>query len=288
MKKVAFLTSSKLPNLIPDERPLLQEFQKRRFKAYPVVWDKESDWDQYDYVLVRNPWDYFHKSEQFIRVLHQIKSSKALLINKFETMIWNLDKSYMEELMNKDIPVTPTFKIEKFSQERFDEILMLIKSEEFVIKPVIGASGVDTFKKKTTLSSEEREQLLETFIDRDVLIQPFIKSILTEGEYSFMFFNKRYSHAVRKVAKTGEFRIQEEHGGRVEPYRASLQELEQVQMMLEKIEHEHFYARVDVVKDDKGQLILMEMELLEPQLFFTWGSNSASLFVDEFIKVFGR
>jgi hypothetical protein len=61
MKKVAFLTSSTLKDLIPDERPLLQEFQARRFKAYPVIWDQEENWDQYDFVLVRNPWDYFQR-----------------------------------------------------------------------------------------------------------------------------------------------------------------------------------------------------------------------------------
>jgi glutathione synthase/RimK-type ligase-like ATP-grasp enzyme len=194
----------------------------------------------------------------------------------------------MIELMNKGLPVTPTFKIENFSEERLDEILMLIKHEEFVIKPVVGASGVDTFKKKTKLSLEEKEQLITTFNERDVLIQPFIKSVVSEGEYSFMFFNRKYSHAVRKIAKTGEFRIQEEHGGRVEPYRSNVKELEQIENILNQIDHEFFYARVDVVKDDKGNFMLMEIELLEPQLFFTWGQSSASLFVDEFIKVFGR
>jgi glutathione synthase/RimK-type ligase-like ATP-grasp enzyme len=75
-------------------------------------------------------------------------------------------------------------------------------------------------KRKPSLVLEEKEQLITTFNERDVLIQPFIKSVVSEGEYSFMFFNRKYSHAVRKIAKTGEFRIQEEHGGRVEPYRS--------------------------------------------------------------------
>ncbi len=288
MKKIGLLTSSHFPDLIPDERPLIEEFKRNRFKVEPLIWDAKHNWDEYDHLIIRNTWDYFSKYEKFLRTLKDIQDSQSLLLNPYETMLWNLDKTYMEELMLSGVPTIPTFKISHFNEERLHEILMLLKTDEFVIKPVVGASGHDTYKKSVSMSTEEKAFLIERLGGRDIIIQPFMPSVQTDGEYSFVFFNQKFSHAVKKIPKTGEFRIQEEHGGRAEAYRPHHREVEEIIPLLKAVKHEHFYARVDVVKDQKGKYVIMEVELVEPQLFFTWGSNSASLFVTEFVKTYGR
>ncbi len=282
MDRIAFLTCEKFPQLIPEEQALLDEFKKNHFYTQAVVWSEEIDWNEFNFVIVRNPWDYFSRYEQFLRVLKDIKDSKATLINSYETILWNLDKTYLETLTFEGIPTVPTFKIEKFNQEKFEDILMLIKAQEFVIKPVVGASGVDTFRKKVSLDMSEVEHLLSVFQNRDVLVQPFMPNIISQGEISFIFFNDKFSHAIKKTAKAGEFRIQEEHGGSVEVYKPSDKEVELALQILMACSRDYFYARVDVVEDEKGQLRLMELELVEPQLFFKYSEEASSLFVQEF------
>ncbi|MBL7664839.1 MAG: hypothetical protein JNM93_06865 [Bacteriovoracaceae bacterium] len=284
MKKIAFLTSKILRNLIPDEQPLVQEFLSRRYSIEPIIWDQHKNWNEFDFVIVRNTWDYIDKYDLFLQVLKEIKASSAKLINPYETLVWNSNKTYLEELTLKGVPVVTSFQIKQLNLERLQEILMMVKTEDFVIKPTVGAGGQDTFRMKTTLTTEEQEMLLKALGGRDVLIQPFIQSILTEGEYSYVFVNKKFSHAILKTAKAGEFRIHEEFGGRVDSYRPTHQEIEEVTSILNKIPYPMFYCRIDVARNEKGKLVLMELEAVEPQLFFTWSSNSANLFVDEFQK----
>ncbi len=281
--KIAFLTSKEHPHLIEDEKSLLDEFQRKGIEFQIVVWDQCDNWEQFNYVIVRNPWDYYIHYEKFVRVLNDIHHSGAKLVNPYTTLIWNMDKSYMLELMEKGLNVVPTFIIDNFNQEKFEELLLLIKTNEFVIKPMVSGSGLHTYRKLTSLSSEEMNQLCDIFSGQSVLIQPFIEAILSEGELSFIFFGGEFSHAIKKTAKKGEFRIQAEHGGKVEIYIPNEDEIKEAKKFVDNCGYECLYSRVDLVAD-KGELKLMELELVEPQLFFSWDKKAAALFVEKFIS----
>ena len=143
-----------------------------------------------------------------------------------------------------------------------------------MVKPLVGASGYDTF----LLDSKDSGIDVSVLLGREVIIQPFMKDILTEGEISFLYFKGNYSHSVIKSAGNGDFRIQEEHGGKVKRYIASKEELTYIDNILSKVEYEWSYARVDVVRSE-GKLLLMELELIEPELFFRFSDNGESALI---------
>ena len=132
----------------------------------------------------------------------------------------------------------------------------------------MGASGRNTF----CLEHENFNQDINALVGEDVLIQPFVSSIKTIGEYSFIFFGGKFSHGIIKTPKDGEFRIQEEHGGHVKKYEPSNEELVQVKTILAFLKYPCLYARVDVVKVE-NKFELMELELIEPELFFRFSEN---------------
>jgi glutathione synthase/RimK-type ligase-like ATP-grasp enzyme len=136
-----------------------------------------------------------------------------------------------------------------------------------VIKPVIGANGDKAFRIAPEDSPQRREMISACFGDRRAMVQKFMPMILTEGEFSLFFFNGEFSHAILKTPAEGEFRCQEEHGGDIQPVAPEPQLLIRAQQALEALPETLLYARVDLVRNDENDFLVMELELIEPSMY---------------------
>lgn len=270
MKNLTILTDLVNKDLVPDEQGLEEIFLKNNIKTNVVIWD-QIDWTKSKNILIRSPWDYSEKSELFKSKLNEAHKAGCNIIHKPEVIYWNMDKSYLNELAEKT-NVVKTICIDNFEIKNimgyFDEL-----GDTLVFKPKVGAGGRDTFK----IHKDEDKSLLNVLKNTSVLIQSYIPSIVDEGEYSFIFFNGKFSHSVLKNAAEGEFRVQDNHGGVVKAYTPKNDELSIISQMLASIPYKTIYARVDVVRHE-GSFALMEMEIIEPELFFRFSEDGMSNF----------
>lgn len=266
--KVILISDEKL--LRSDDQNLPTAFEAAGHQVEVVDWRQlDGKKTQADFALIRTPWDYASKPKEFLQLLNDLKNNNCKVVHDPGLVQWNMDKKYLSDFYIQGYPVVPTYMIEKFELAKLKEADSKLPSR-FVVKPRIGASGKDTF---LVSKNEDFTQKLQPLIGIDVLVQPFVASIQTEGEYSFLYFKEQFSHAVVKTAQKGEFRIQEMHGGRVQAYTPTQSELITVTELLTDLKLDTIYARVDVVRVD-GQFQLMELEVIEPELFFRFGDSA--------------
>ncbi|MBY0516669.1 MAG: hypothetical protein K2P81_07170 [Bacteriovoracaceae bacterium] len=278
MKKMALLTSRALKNLIPDESRLLKIAKEHDLEFHPLIWDEPQDWKNFDAVVVRTPWDYVEKKEKFISVLKEIESLGVRLINPLKTLTWNFDKKYLLELQELGLPVPKTLILKQTS---VIEDLKKFKND-VVVKPVISAGGFETYHlTQNDIKSFDWKKL--PWDTHEFMAQEFLPAILTEGEYSLLFFNGEFSHALRKTPKQGEFRVQDDHGGRVHAWQPSKLELSESLSILNKIPYPFSYCRLDLAKNPEGKLMIMEIELIEPELFFRFSDHGEAKFVQSLL-----
>ncbi len=153
---------------------------------------------------------------------------------------------------------------------------------EIVVKPVIGANADDAFRLAREGSPELRAQVLSRFRSRMALVQPFLHSVVDSGEYSLFYFAGQYSHAVIKIPAAGDFRVQEEHGGVIRSTRPDQDCLAAGEKAMSAIPNPTLYARVDLARLATGQLAVMEVELIEPSLYFLYDNQSPQRFAEAF------
>ena len=268
MKRCAFLTIDDLTEYVNDDQLALDQLAHNGWDARSISWhSKDVDWDAFDLVIVRSTWDYYEAPERFVDVLGQIDASSARLENALDIIVWNLDKTYLKDLQGKGIPVVPTRWGSRLTASGWQDILDQHSSTSFIIKPVISANAKDTFLVNTSRDVSQHQRILQTFAEKKYMVQPFVKSIVEEGEYSLFFFNGAYSHSILKTPKTNDFRVQEEHGGRIVAVHPHSTLIEQALEILQTLPTPLLYARVDLVRIESGDYALMELELIEPSLY---------------------
>jgi glutathione synthase/RimK-type ligase-like ATP-grasp enzyme len=265
MKNLAVLTDSLHPNLIQDDQVLFAAFESQGIKLIPIIWD-QSDWSLYQNILIRSPWDYALKRDLFIQKVKECSRKNVNLIHSPEIVLWNIDKSYLANFSGPSTIATLIF--DNFIFENLDLAFAKL-GPELVLKPKVGAGGKDTYR----LSSVAEKEKCQNLLGKSVIIQPFIESVVTEGEYSFIYFGRQFSHAILKKAKSGEFRVQDDHGGSVYAYTPTQAELHEVDQILASLHFKTDYARVDVVRGS-NHFLVMEIELIEPELFFRFSREA--------------
>ena len=147
-----------------------------------------------------------------------------------------------------------------------------------MITPQVGANAEDTFVLTDPVPGGKLDELAATFAGRPHFLQPFVASVRTEGEYSLFYFGLEYSHAILKVPAAGDFRSQEEHGAEILPFEAPTSLRDAGDRIMKLVEPAPVYARADFVRDEQGRFLLMELELIEPSLYFRADSESPRRF----------
>ena len=285
-KKCALLTMKDLSKFECYDNLIVNPLEEMGWICDQVPWDtnKLIDWDQYDSVIIRSTWNYQENFLKFINVLKEINSSSADLQNPIDIVEWNLNKQYLKDLENKKIKIVPSQWFNNFIPKEIIQSFLNFNSKKIIIKPCISANADYTYilEEKTALS--KLNTLKKDFIDKEFIIQPFIQDIKNEGEYSLIYFGNTLSHVLLKTPKVGDFRVQEEHGGTlksiINPEQALIRFGKNV---INKLPRACLYSRVDIVRN-KNEFLLMEVELIEPSLYFNMDSKSPKKFVEVFNK----
>lgn len=276
--KCAFLTMDSLEGYQCYDHLAIKPLANLGWLADEVSWRKEGvNWDQYDLVVIRSPWDYQKDFSKFLEVLKTIENSSAQLANPLHVVNWNINKKYLKELDTKGVEIVPTIWRDTIVAEEINDFFEHFSTEEIIIKPCISAGAYDTFRIKRDNFQSSSTKLVQLFTNRDCMVQPFMPAILSEGEFSIFYFNNEFSHAILKTPTDDDFRVQEEHGGRlskIEP-EAKLKLL--AEKVLSAIDSRLLYARLDFVRSATG-FALMEAELIEPSLYFNLDPDSPERF----------
>jgi len=283
-KPVALITWAGLPQGAESEQLLLPLLAASGVNARMVDWrDTSVAFSSFDLVVLRSCWDYHLHANEFTEWLLRTKRV-ATVLNKVDTILWNSNKFYLRELEERGIQIAPTCFVS--SGEEFDHRhLQKIQSwTKVVVKPAISASAHKTwvFELRNLPSADELAELMG---GADFLVQQFIPEIQTQGEISFIYIDGHYSHAVLKRPAIDDFRVQQEHGGSAElftPSASLLQEANAIAAAVEQV-NDSLYCRLDAVEKD-SKLILMELELIEPELFLGLAKGAAERFATAIAK----
>lgn len=285
MKSIAFVTYKKFPELSESDILLVEWFKKIEYEAVSTPWDDpQIDWKKFDYVIIRSCWDYHERIDEFYLWLDLLEKLHVKVFNPLPIIRWNSNKKYLLDLEKKDIPIVPTRILKIYSHVSVKDLFNNNIYQEIVVKPVFGASAYKVISIKQNNLEEGQKQVDRLLSKTDVLVQPLMREVMNDGEYSFMFFNKKYSHAMIKRPKNGGFITNYHLGGTESPIIPSLSLTEQAKKIIEKIDSPLLYARVDGI-DCNGILTLMELELIEPHLFLDQDEDSPKRFVQALLKL---
>jgi glutathione synthase/RimK-type ligase-like ATP-grasp enzyme len=267
MNNCAFLTLDERGDYVIDDEHLINPLAELGWQVSTVSWRQtEIPWHEFEAVIIRSTWDYWDDVPAFLDVLRRI-DRESRLMNSLEIVQWNLEKTYLAGLERKGIGIVPTIWPVEVTPDSFPSFSEQLACDALVIKPVIGANGDKAFRVSPDDSRQRREMISACFSDRRALVQRFMPSILTEGEFSLFFFNGAFSHAILKTPAESEFRCQEEHGGNIQPVVPEPQLLKRAQQALEALPETLLYARVDLVRNDENDFLVMELELIEPSMY---------------------
>ncbi|MFV5695646.1 ATP-grasp domain-containing protein [Flavobacterium sp. LB3P122] len=282
--KIAILTCEKLPDLNPEDQKLIPVLAKHNIEAKPVIWsDKTINWSDFDYLIFRNTWDYFEKETEFNIWLDHIEKSGIKTLNPIEIIKQNIHKFYLREMEKQGITILPTVFIDKTDN------LNLAKRipshwKKAVIKPAFSAGSYLTEVFERSDIEKINEQYTAIASQKELLLQEFMPQIQTLGETSFIFFNKKFSHAVNKKPVDGDFRVQSLFGGKYNLVQPSLEMVEKAQKVVDTFKDNLLYARVDGILID-NELYLMEIECIEPDLYFNLSEGSLDRFVTAIVEL---
>ncbi len=281
MSRIAFLTMDSLAEFVSYDELVADCLEARGIQVDNVSWRSRTvKWDDYEMVIIRSPWDYQQAADDFITVLESIDASAAVLWNPLEVVRWNVRKTYLQELQDRGITIVPTQFVQSPTVSQMRGMFEVFASDQIVIKPVVGANANDTFWLRQDSSAAELQEIEALYSRRLALLQPFIPSVIEYGETSLVFFGGEYSHSVLKTPQTGDFRVQEEHGSRIQSIVPDPALIEFSRRILAPIPQRTLYARVDLVELPNGQPAVMELELIEPSLYLSYDTDSAARFAD--------
>jgi len=270
-----------IQNILTEEGLLIEALAHYDLKVIRKSWsDPNFNWLSTKYACFRSTWDYFDRYQEFNSWLHQT-ASKLQFINPVKLVQWNLDKHYLADLQLKGIPVVKTWFMEPGSTNKLEVIAKEIETDELVLKPAISGAARHTYRIKKTKISGYESIFQQLTSQETMMVQPFIKSILNKGEISIMMFGARYSHAVLKKGKPGDFRVQDDFGGKVYEYQPTEEAIELAVNTVNTCPELPFYARIDLVWDNDNKLVVSELELVEPELFFRNKPVAAELLARE-------
>ena len=286
--KCIYLSMDSLEDFVSDADLSVPAMQALGWTVEKRSWrDTSVDWDGVDLVYVCTPWDYHEYLDDFLQLLERIDASNALLANDLETIRWNAVKSYLRDLERRGFPIVPTRWHDELTEDCVQAAFAAFDAERIVIKPLIGANAMDTHVLDAG-NGVVTDALSRAYRDRRFMLQPFLEPVRAVGEYSLFFFDHEYSHAILKVPKQGDFRTQEEHGSDILACAAPAELIALAQDIVDSNPRPLAYARPDFVPMPDGRFLLMELELVEPSLYFRTDPSSTERFARAMTNFYRR
>lgn len=285
MKRICFLSAACMfpghPQFREDHwehdlefAPMQKACATRGIDLQVAIWDDPGlDSEAYDAFLIGTTWDYAEKPQEFLATLELLASAKPLF-NPLPIVRWNMDKKYLNDLSAKGAPVVPTLWRDRADAATIAASFDELETDEIVVKPVVGASAW----RQARLSRGQPLPPAEDLPPTETMIQPFLPATLSEGEYSFIFFDGVFSHCARKIPRDGDYRVQSMYGGYERVHQPSDADMELAKRVLDAVDTPLLYSRVDMMRDGAEQLVVMELELIEPYLYPEQGPGMGETF----------
>ncbi|MDQ1712738.1 MAG: hypothetical protein QOE45_2188 [Frankiaceae bacterium] len=268
MPRIALATCAEFPDLYTDDDPLRAALLARGAVPVPAVWDDASvDWAAFDLVVVRSTWDYVERREAFVAWARSVPR----LANSARVVEWNTDKTYLRDLT---VPVVPTTWV---TSGTLATVVADRGWTDVVVKPAISAGARNTLRCNAADLAGGEALLRAILAEGTAMVQPYLPAVEGYGERSLLFAEGAFTHAVRRnpaLSLDGETR----YDARLVD--ATDAELSLAQWVLAEVGEPLLYARVDLVPDENGAPMLMELEVTEPQLFLRFSTPAAEALAD--------
>lgn len=274
--RLAFATYAARPEGEPDDGYLVDALGRAGVAADSRVWnDPAVDWRAYDAVVLRSTWDYFLQPARFAAWLDARDAEGTRVLNPTRLVRWNMDKRYLRALAGAGVAVVPTHFADPGDPPELAAVMDAQGWTDVVVKPAISGGAHETWRTARARAAEDQPRVAALASHSAVLVQPFLREIEEEGEWSLLFFGGAYSHAARKRPRAGDFRVQQQFGGEYSAGVAPAAAREAAARVLDAARElagldaaSLPYARVDGCMVE-GAFLLMELEVIEPALFFT-------------------
>ncbi len=295
--KVALVTAREALALDADMPPLLLALRNQGATVDTPCWDDpDVDWSSYDVAVLRSTWDYADRLDEFLDWADRC-SERTRLVNPPAIVRWNTDKHYLVHLAHAGVPVVPTLFVEPGADAAAELSRFLAGGsgaftvgscgafDQFVVKPAVGAGSRDAARYRTN----ERERA-ETHIarllatGRSVMLQPYLDRVDDHGETAVIYIGGHYSHAIRKgpLLRLGDALVT----GLFAPEQITVREPDAAERRVAEAAFracsldQPLYARIDLIHDQYGSPVVLELELTEPSLFFVYAPDAAGQFAE--------
>lgn len=284
---IAFVTYKDIPDLTADDKTIAAYLTEKDITVDAVVWDDENiNWQLYDAIVLRSMWDYFERVDEFDTWLRKLEQLNCKVFNPVSVVQWNKNKSYFLEYSKNGIQLPPYHYCFRQTDEKLVDILKKNDWEKVVVKPSVSGGALNTWISTISSASADEASFSELLQNGDMIVQKFMEEIVTDGELSLIFFNKKFSHAICKRVKKNDFRVQTQFGGTAEPFEPGKKLLQQALDLLNTINEPLLYARVDGIMVN-DEFYLMELELIEPVLSVYSNENACENFHTALVQLVG-
>ena len=234
-------------------------------------WTDAGDLSSFDLVLPLLTWGYHRAGHRWARQIDAWDTAGVRLRNPASVLRWNADKRYLGRLAERGAPVVPTLFVDCVTETALADAAERFGSDTLIAKPQVSAGAWQTIRWSPGAP-------LDAGPTGPAMIQPFLPSVQEQGEISLIHVDGRFSHAIRKRPKPGDFRVQPEYGALITAHEPTTDEREAAEAVLATIDESLLYARVDLIRSQNGQPVLMEIELVEPDLYLDFGPSAGANF----------
>lgn len=286
--RIALATCSNLPAWEVDDAPFHRELVARGVALERPVWDDPAvEWGGYAACLIRTTWDYQEKREAFVAWADRVAAATRLH-NPPAVVRWNTHKGYLRDLARLGVPIAPTVWLQQGTRVDVASLVRQRGWSRAFLKPCIGATARETLRFPADAAGLARAQAhVDRLLPReDLMLQPYLASVESRGEWSAVFFDGELSHAVQKVPVPGDYRVQDDFGASDRPYRPTPAQRQLAAAAVAAVWRRGgalpgadgaplLYARADFLWDDAGGCVLTELEVVEPSLFFRHDAAAA-------------
>lgn len=283
--KIGFLSTAEKPEMMPYDLQAREILMEKEIDVDIIFWEDFNENNicqlaEYDLVVIRTTWNYYKQIAAFRKFLDLLEKSGTKVYNPIDLIKWNIDKKYLQELQSDGFDIIPTIFVFNGEEDTFEQAVAK-GWKQIVLKPMISAGSYDTFVIDADDSEKFHELQAKYYVNRPYLLQEFIPEIVT-GEVSTLHFANGYGYSVNKVPKAGDYRVQFQYGGIYQ-----LQEVDPVienisSRLAEKLGHSTLYRRLDGIWKN-GKFLIMELELIEPDLYLNMSQDALNQWVENLI-----
>jgi glutathione synthase/RimK-type ligase-like ATP-grasp enzyme len=242
-------------------------------------WTEAGDLAGFEAVTPLLAWGYHTREAEWRALLDRLDAGGVRAVNSVEILAWNTQKTYLAELEEAGAPIVPTLFVDRLTPAAVAEAHERF-GQDLIVKPQVSGGSFGTIRLPHGGS-------LAGGPAGPAMLQPFLPAVAEEGELSLLYFGGAFSHAIAKVAGAGDFRVQYQHGGAYRAIEATAEMRQAAEQVLEAAGQALAYARIDLIRDGAGELRLMELEAIEPDLYLDLAPDGGAGFAKAMAAAMG-